>query len=122
MPGKKRPNKKEEFNKSDEFDFCTTRGVVHTFYQNKKPFSLRKLPNKQRDEVIFPCSTTMLSILLKELGFRHKKRQGKSIIHERPDLVSWREAFLRKIKEIRETEPHREIVCTDENWLHSGHT
>ena len=29
---------------------------------------------------------------------------------------------MRRIKEIRENEPHREIVYTDETWLHAGHT
>ena len=28
---------------------------------------------------------------------------------------------MRKIKEIRENEPHREIVYTDETWLHGDH-
>ena len=60
-------------------------------------------------------------MLLKKLDVRYKKRQRESIIHERPDLVSWRETFLRRIKEIRENEPHREIVYIDETWLHGGH-
>ena len=59
-------------------------------------------------------------MLLRKLGFCYKKRQRESIIHERPDLVSWRETFSRRIKEIRENEPHREIVYTDETWLHAG--
>ena len=28
---------------------------------------------------------------------------------------------MRRIKEIRENEPHQEIVYTDETWLHAGH-
>ena len=28
---------------------------------------------------------------------------------------------MTRIKEIRENEPHREIVYTDETWLHAGH-
>ena len=96
------------------------RRIVHTFCQNNDTFSLRKLL-KLRQEIKFPYSITTLSLLLKKLGFRYKKRQRESIIHERPDLVLWRETFLGRVKEIRENEPHREYVYTDETWLHAGH-
>ena len=33
----------------------------------------------------------------------------------------WRESFLRRIREVREKEPQREIVYTDETWLNGGH-
>ena len=38
-----------------------------------------------------------------------KKRQRESIVHERADLVAWRESFMR-IQEIRKNETDREIV------------
>ena len=61
-----------------------------------------------------------LKHITEEAGFSLQE-MTKRINHERPDLVSWRETFLRRIKEIRENEPHWEIVCTDEAWLHAGH-
>ena len=33
----------------------------------------------------------------------------------------WRQSFLRRIREVREKEPQREIVYTDETWLNGGH-
>ena len=36
-------------------------------------------------------------------------------------MIEWRENFLRRIKEIREKEPEREIVYTDETWLNAHH-
>ena len=36
-------------------------------------------------------------------------------------MIAWRESFSRRIKEIREKEPERQIVYTDETWLNSGH-
>ena len=36
-------------------------------------------------------------------------------------MTTWRESFLRRIKEIREKEPERQIVYADETWLNSGH-
>ena len=55
------------------------------------------------------------------LGFKYKKRQRESIVHERADLVVWRESFMRKIQEIRKNKPAREIVYPDETWLNAGH-
>ena len=58
---------------------------------------------------------------IKKLGFRFKKKARESILYERADLIEWRENFLRRIKEIREKEPEREIVYTDETWLNAHH-
>ena len=81
----------------------------------------KKLLNKLRDEIHFPYSITSLSLVLEMLGFKYKKPQRESIIHERADLVAWRESFMRRIQEIRKNEPDREIVHTDETWLNAGH-
>ena len=74
-----------------------------------------------KEEIAFPYSISTLGFVLKKLGFRFKRRQRESIIHERSDLIAWRESFLRTIKEIREKEPECQIVYTDETWLNSGH-
>ena len=74
-----------------------------------------------KEEIAFPYSISMLGFVLKKLDFRFKRRQWESIIHERSDLIAWRESFLRRTREIREKEPERQIVCTDETWLNSGH-
>ena len=55
------------------------------------------------------------------LGFKYKKRQRKSIVHERTDLVACRESFMRRTQEIRKNEPDREIIYMDETWLNVGH-
>ena len=120
-PGKKRPNKKEEFSKSDEFDQGVIRRIVHGYYARNETFSFKKLQKQLKEEIAFPYSISTLGFVLKKLGFRFKRRQRESIIHERSDLNAWRESFLRRIKEIREKEPERQIVYTDETWLNSGH-
>ena len=105
----------------DEFDLSVIRRIVHGYYAKNKNFSLKKLLNKLRDEIHFPYSITTLSLVLKMLGFKYKKRQRESIVHEREDLVAWRESFMRRIQEIRKNEPDREIVYTDEIWLNASH-
>ena len=58
---------------------------------------------------------------LKHLDLSIKKRGRESILNERSDLIMWRESFLRRIREVSEKEPQREIVYTDETWLNGGH-
>ena len=38
-PGEKRPNRKEEFSKLDEFDLGVIRRIVHGYYGRKETFS-----------------------------------------------------------------------------------
>ena len=62
----------------------------------------------------------MRQILIK-IGFRYRKRGRERIFYERGDIVSWREKYLRRIKQIREQEPERDIVYLDETYLTEGH-
>lgn len=119
-PGKKRPNKKI-FEKLDNFDLSVIRRVVHEFYSKNETPTLSKLLKKLKEDIDFPYGVTHLYKLLKFLGFQYKKKGRESILHERSDLVAWRESFLRRIKEIREKEPNRELVYTDETWLNADH-
>ena len=98
---RKRKNRKEEFSKLDEFDLSVIRRIVHGYYARNENFSLKKLLNKLKDEIHFPYSVTTLSLVLKILGFKYKKRQRESIVHERADLVAWRESFMRRKQEIK---------------------
>ena len=82
---------------------------------------MTKLLKKLKEEINFPYGRTHLFRLLKTLGFKYKKRGRESILNERSDLIMWRESFLRRIREVREKEPQREIVYTDERWLNGGH-
>ena len=97
-PGRKRKNRKEELSKLDEFDLSVIRRIVHGYYARNENFSLKKLLNKLRDEIHFPYSITTLSLVLKMLGFKYKKRQRESIVHEGVDLVAWRESFREEYK------------------------
>ena len=42
-PGKKRPNRKEEFSKLDEFYLGVIRRIVHGYYARNETFSLKKI-------------------------------------------------------------------------------
>ena len=119
-PGKKRPNRKK-FTKLDSFDLSVIRRIIHSFYSRNESPTLTKLLKKLKEEINFPYGRTHLFRLLKTLGFKYKKRGRESIPNERSDLIMWRESFLRRIREVREKEPQRETVYTDETWLNGGH-
>ena len=55
------------------------------------------------------------------MGFGYEKRGRQRIISERPEIIEWRERYLRRIRKIREADPERAIVYTDETWLNQGH-
>ena len=58
---------------------------------------------------------------LLKLDFGTENEAGNEFFYERGDIVSWREKYLRRIKQIREQEPERDIVYLDETWLTEGH-
>ena len=115
-----RPNRKK-FTKLDSFDLSVIRRIIHSFYSRNESPTLTKLLKKLKEEINFPYGRTHLFRLLKTLGFKYKKRGRESILNKRSDLIMWRESFLRRIREVREKEPQREIVYTDETWLNGGH-
>ena len=43
------------------------------------------------------------------------------LISGRPEIIAWRERYLRRIRKIREADPERAIVYTDETLLSQGH-
>ena len=55
------------------------------------------------------------------MGFGYEKRERQRIISERPEIIAWRERYLRRIRKISEADPERAIVYTDETWLNQGH-
>ena len=69
----------------------------------------------------FPYGKTHLWRLLKKMGFGYEKRGRQRIISERPEIIPWRERYLRRIRKIREVDPERAIVYTDETRLNQGH-
>ena len=95
--------------------------MMHSFYARGENPTLAKMHKKLKEEINFPYQISRLRLVLKILGFQFKRKARESIIHERPDLIMWRERYLRRIKEIRKNEPKSEIVYTDETWLNSGH-
>ena len=94
---KKRPNRKEEFSKLDEFDLGVIRRIVPGYYARNETFSLKRLQKQLKEEIAFSYSISTLGFVLKKLGFRFKRQQRESVIHERSDLIAC-ESFLKRTR------------------------
>lgn len=57
---------------------------------------------------------------LRDLNFRYLKRNRKSFLIEKEEIVLWRRKFLTEIRDHRLK--GKEIYYTDETWLNEGHT
>ena len=112
---------KVRFGKLDNFDAGVIRRFIHNLYRENISPSLKKILLQLKEKMNFPYGKTRLWRLLKKIGFGYEKRGRQRIISERPEIITWRERYLRRIRKIREADPERAIVYTDETWLNQGH-
>ena len=112
---------KVRFGKLDNFDVGVIRRIIHNLYRENISPSLKKILLQLKEKMNFPYDKTHLWRLLKKMGFGYEKRGRQRIISERPEVIVWRERYLRRIRKIREADPERAIVYTDETWLNQGH-
>ena len=112
---------KVRFGKLDSFDVGVIRRIIHNLYRENISPSLKKILLQLKEKMNFPYRKTHLWRLLKKMGFGYEKRGRQRTISERPEIIAWRERYLRRIRKIREADPERAIVYTDETWLNQGH-
>ena len=112
---------KARFGKLDNFDVGVIRRIIHNLYRENISPSLKKILLQLKEKMNFTYGKTHLWRLLKKMGFGYEKRGRQRIISERPEIIVWRERYLRRIRKIREADPERAIVYTDETWLNQGH-
>ena len=112
---------KVRFGKLDNFDVGVIRRLIHNLYRENISPSLKKILLQLKEKMNFPYGKTHLWRLLKKMGFGYEKQGRQRITSERPEIIAWRERYLRRIRKIKEADPERAIVYTDETWLNQGH-
>ena len=110
---------KVRLGKLDNFDVGVIRRIIHNLYRDNISLSLKKIVLQLKEKMNFPYGKTHLWRLLKKMGFGYEKQGRQRIISERPEIIAWRERYLRR--KIREADPERAIVYTDETRLNQGH-
>ena len=95
--------------------------IIHQFYVRNEAPTLKKILLDLKDKMNFPYSRVTLWRLLRKMGFSFRHRGRERIVFERADIIAWRQRYVRQICEIRNHEPSRAIIYTDESWLNKGH-
>jgi len=88
----------------DDFERCATRNKIHEFYTVRRELpTIAKLHESLKDDIKFDGSVSLLRNIVKELGFKWKRSQGRrKVIIERYDIVDFRCRYLKKIRKCRE--------------------
>lgn len=115
--GKKKPNlsKSKRIN-CDEFTRSGLRKHVQNFFRlNEHPTTEKLFYAILQDATMPKMSRYKICTLLKEIGFRYRRKKKKNILVEKNDIVHWRIQYLRDIAKYREA--GRPIFYLDETWI-----
>ncbi|XP_066969265.1 uncharacterized protein [Macrobrachium rosenbergii] len=118
---KKKRKRSKPVTNIDDFDKCTLRRIVLNFYVREEKPNLDKILCEFKENTEFSGSKESLRIILKEMGFKYGRVDGKPFLLERPDVVSARTAFLRKMKIILE-KGSDSVIYIDETWVYQNYT
>jgi len=122
-PGKSRPKGKGKRSslKYDDFTLSAIRRKVHVFFERNEPPTLDKLKSEiDCDDGLPDIPRSSLFKILKNLGFRYKKRGRNAMLIEKDDIIAWRHRYLRDVRKFRKA--GRPIFYLDETWANAGHT
>lgn len=118
-PGRKRARK--SLPKIDGCDLHLIRKRMHDHFKANSIVTLNILHAELKDDLpSFPYSRVTLWRILKQEGFKFKKRGNRLYILERPEIVHWRSKYIRAILAMRAA--GKQIVYTDETWVNQGYT
>lgn len=104
----------------DDTRYAIRRKIHSFFFRNEIP-NLKKIGEAiKADETIPSLSRGVLLRTMREMNFRFLKRNRKSALIEKSEIVLWRRRYLRKISELRRL--GKKIFFMDETWVNEGHT
>ena len=131
-PRKKRPRVGPVSLMCDDFMKDTIRSTVHSYFFDNKPPTVDKVMadvnkviadiNKDRliEDELPQFRRTSFYKILREIGFEFVKRNQKSVVVDREDILLWRRDYLRTIRRYRQE--GRKLYYLDETWVNEGHT
>lgn len=115
-PLKSAPRSGRVVDNLDDFDVCAIKRAVYTMYEEGQRVTLDAIWERVTRELNLSMSRSSLRKLLLQNGFRYRKVNNRKLLMERPCVRLARARYLRQIRKIRNTEPHRVIVYLDETW------
>ncbi|KAJ8977112.1 hypothetical protein NQ317_005240 [Molorchus minor] len=90
------------------------------FFKNELPTLNKIAAAVAQDENLSKLSRKLLLRTMHEMNFHHLKRNRKSLLIEKNEIVLWRRSYLEKLKQFRNS--NRKIYYLDETWVNEGHT
>lgn len=105
----------------DDFDKGVIRREILKMFQYNELVTLRKLKSRLLSHCDIEISKTNLWKIVRGAGFTFRKTTGgRNLVCEKPNLVTSRSIYLRKIRQLRED--GYDIVYLDESWINAHHT
>lgn len=114
-PGKEKKQPRPVTN-LDLFQSDAIRRHIYGYYSRKEYPTIAKLLVSLKEFELFSGGKTSLKIVLRSMGFRFKKLNGRKLLLEKPHVVAARSIFLHKIKGYY----IHSIVWLDETWVNAG--
>ncbi|KAJ4450356.1 hypothetical protein ANN_01777 [Periplaneta americana] len=112
---KKCKNKKQEFEKVDNFICDVIRRTVYDdFFLNGQSPTVSEILIERKKKCEFPYKETTLRELLKKLGFRFRVLNKRRVIMESSRIVTWRYKYLNTLRSKRSA--GHKIIFLDETW------
>lgn len=94
------------------------RRTVHAFYFRNELPTLAKIHNALKADDSFPHVTIkVIRRTLHEMNFRFAKRNRKSALIEKSEIVTWRRKYLTTIRALRRA--NTKIYYMDETWVNA---
>lgn len=107
----------------DGFDEEIIRKIIYTYpsIYKKRPTMAAVFQAVKEDGVNFEGKLSSFRAVVRKMGFRWQKTEdNRKMLIEKTEIRAKRVEFLRKLKQYKDE--GRNIVYTDETYLHSSHT
>lgn len=104
----------------DDTKYAIRRKFHSFFFRNETPTLKAIAADINSDDAMPKISRRVLLRTLRQMNIRHMRRQRKSLLIEREEIILWRRNYLQKIREYRRE--GKKIYFLDETWLNQGHT
>ncbi|KAL1516148.1 hypothetical protein ABEB36_000067 [Hypothenemus hampei] len=94
------------------------RSIIYTMTAKKDFITREKLREELKQKHVVDVCTTTLGLILKDLGFRFRKDNGRRALMEQPHIASKRIHFLREYMKNAVCESPLDVVFLDETWIY----
>ena len=121
LPPKKKKRPRTVTN-LDVFAKSMLRKTILSFYERREIPTVEKIKKalKENESYNYIGSITSLRRILKQIGFKFTRVDGRKVLLERSDVAAARSRFLREMRQLAQS--HDNFVHLDEAWVNLSST